>query len=204
MAPIGRVYRFAEPGRARHDRVMNQASSPAGELTSGRVTLRRWRAADGQLAYRLVSESAVYLRPWMPWAADYTRDTARAYVAACEQDWASGAAFTYLIQHDGVPARSAGLMTRRGPGTLEIGYWVHPEHAGQGVATAAADALTGAALGLPGTDRVEIIHDLNNAASARVPRKLGCARVGTEAGRLEPAPGECGTTAMWRIARPAA
>ena len=55
-----------------------------------------------------------------------------------------------------------------------------------------------------GTDRVEIIHDLNNAASAQVPRKLGYARVGTEPGRLELAPGECGTAAVWRITRPAA
>ena len=183
---------------------MNQARSPAEELTSGRVTLRRWRAADDRLAYRLVSESAAYLRPWMPWAAAYTPATARDFAAACEQDWASGAAFNYLILHDGAPAGSAGLMTRRGPGVLEIGYWVHPDHAGQGVATAAAGALTRAAFGLPGTDRVEIIHDLNNAASAQVPRKLGYARVGTEPGRPELAPGECGTAAVWRITRPAA
>ena len=183
---------------------MDQARSPAEELTSDRVTLRRWRAADAALAYRLVSESAVYLRPWMPWAADYTPETAAAFAGSCEQDWASGAAFTYLIQHDGVPAGSAGLMARRGPGALEIGYWVHPEHAGQGVATAAADALTRAAFGLPGTDRVEIIHDLNNAASAQVPRKLGYTRAGTEPGRFGLAPGECGTAAVWRITRPAA
>jgi ribosomal-protein-serine acetyltransferase len=183
---------------------MNQAGSPAEELTSDRVALRRWRAADADLAYRLVSESAVYLRPWMPWAAGYTADTAREFAATCERDWASGTAFNYLICHDGAPAGSAGLMTRRGPGVLEIGYWVHPEHAGQGVATAAADALTRAAFGLPGIGRVEIVHDLNNAASAQVPRKLGYARVGTEPGPPDRAPGECGTTAVWRSTRPAA
>jgi ribosomal-protein-serine acetyltransferase len=183
--------------------VMDAAGSPAEELTSDGVVLRRWRAADAGLAYRLVSESAVYLRPWMPWAADYTPQTARAFTESCEQDWASGATFNYLIRHAGAPAGSAGLMTRRGPGVLEIGCWVHPEHAGQGVATAAADALTRAAFGLPGIGRVEIIHDLNNAASAQVPRKLGYARVGTEPGRAGRAPGECGTAAVWRIMRPA-
>jgi ribosomal-protein-serine acetyltransferase len=183
---------------------MNEAGCPAEELTSDRVVLRRWRAADAALAYRLVSESQVYLRPWMPWAAVYTPDSAREFVAASEQDWAAGTAFNYLIQHEGTPAGSAGLMTRRGPGVLEIGYWVHPEHAGQGVATAAADALTRAAFGLPGIDAVEIVHDLNNAASAQVPRKLGYTRAGTEPGRFALAPGECGTAAVWRIARPAA
>jgi ribosomal-protein-serine acetyltransferase len=102
--------------------VMDAAGSPAEELTSDGVVLRRWRAADAGLAYRLVSESAVYLRPWLPWAADYTPETARAFTRACEQDWAAGAAFSYLIRHAGAPAGSAGLMTRRGPGVLELGY----------------------------------------------------------------------------------
>jgi RimJ/RimL family protein N-acetyltransferase len=183
--------------------VMDLAGVPAEELTSGRVTLRRWRAGDDGLVFRLVSEAAGYLRPWMPWAADYTPQTAREYVESCERDWASGDAFNYLIMDDGTPAGSAGLMARRGAGSLEIGYWVHPGHAGRGVATAAAGALTEAALGLPPVDRVEIVHDLNNAASAQVPRKLGYTRVGTEPGRYELAPGECGTAAVWRITRPA-
>jgi ribosomal-protein-serine acetyltransferase len=183
--------------------VMDVAGSPAAELSSDGVTLRRWRAADAGLVYRLVSESEAYLRPWLPWAADYTPEAACAFVAACEQGWASGAEFSYLVSRDGTPAGGAGLMARRGPGVLEIGYWVHPAHAGQGVATAAARALTRAAFGLPGIGRVEILHDLNNAASAQVPRKLGYARVGTEQGRFERAPGECGTAVVWRIMRPA-
>jgi ribosomal-protein-serine acetyltransferase len=183
--------------------VMDVAGSPAAELTSGGVALRRWRAADAGLLYRLVSESEAYLRPWLPWAAGYTPEAACAFTRACEQGWASGAEFSYLVCRDGTPAGGAGLTARRGPGVLEIGYWVHPEHAGQGVATAAADALTRAAFALPGIGRVEIIHDLNNAASAQVPRKLGYARVGTEPGRFGRAPGECGTAAVWRIMRPA-
>ena len=182
---------------------MDLARFPAEELASEDVALRRWRAGDAELVYRLVSESAVYLRPWMPWAADYTPAAARAFAEASERDWGSGETFNYLILHQAAPAGSAGLMTRRGPGVLEIGYWVHPGHAGQGVATAAAGALTRAALGLPGIGRVEIIHDLNNAASAQVPRKLGYTRIGTEPGRIERAPGECGTAAVWRITRPA-
>ena len=44
----------------------------------------------------------------------------------CEDSWADGTAFQYLIIADGTPAGSAGLMARIGPGGLEIGYWVHP------------------------------------------------------------------------------
>ena len=41
---------------------------------------------------------------------------------------------------------SFGLMTRRGRGTLEIGYWVHVDATGHGHATRAAAALTDVAL----------------------------------------------------------
>jgi RimJ/RimL family protein N-acetyltransferase len=175
--------------------------APAGVLTSGAVTLRRWRADDAPLAYRLVTESEDYLRPWMPWAAEYTPEAARDYVVECEREWAAGTAFNYLIVDAGTPAGGAGLMARIGPGGLEIGYWVHPAHAGQGLATAAAGALTDAALALPGIDRVEITHDLNNAASGRVPSKLGYARIGTAPGRFPPTSGECGTMAVWQMVR---
>lgn len=177
-------------------------AAPAAELTSGAMTLRRWRAGDAGLAYRLVSDSEAYLRPWMPWAAEYTPEAARDYVLGCESEWAAGTAFNYLIIDHGTPAGSVGLMARNGPGGLEIGYWVHPDHAGRGLATAAARAVTEAALALPGVDRVEIMHDLNNAASERVPRKLGYVRVGTMPGRYPQAPGECGIMAVWRMYRP--
>jgi RimJ/RimL family protein N-acetyltransferase len=95
-------------------------------------------------------------------------------------------------------------MARIGPGGLEIGYWVARDRVGRGIATAAAAALTEAAFGLPGIDRTEIVHDLSNAASGQIPRKLGYARVGTAVGRFPKAPGECGTSAIWRLVRPAA
>ena len=62
-------------------------------------------------------------------------------------------------------------------------------------------ALTDAALALPAVDHVEIHHDMLNLASERVPAKLGFTQVGTTTGRFELAPGDSGTTAIWRIAR---
>jgi ribosomal-protein-serine acetyltransferase len=175
---------------------------PPGYLSHGAVTLRRWRAGDAALCRRLVSESLEHLRPWMPWAAgDYGLARATEYLERCEADWAAGEAFQYLTAVAGNPAGSAGLMARIGPGGLEIGYWVHPAFAGQGVATSAAAALTEAALALPAIERVEIQHDMLNLASERVPAKLGYAHVDTRSSRLERAPGESGTAKVWRITR---
>ena len=164
------------------------------------VELRRWRVADADLCFRMVSESLEHLRPWMPWAAgDYGRQDAVDYLQRCEAGWSDGSAFQYLILTEGTPAGSAGLMARIEPGGLEIGYWVHPASTGRGVATAASAALTDAAFALPGISHVEIHHDALNVASGRVPAKLGYAHVDTRTARLDLAPGDSGTTEVWRI-----
>jgi ribosomal-protein-serine acetyltransferase len=180
--------------------------SPPEHLRHAAVTLRRWRATDAELCHGMVTDSLAHLRPWMPWAVNnYGLADATDYVTRCEASWATGTAFQYLILESGIPAGSAGLMARIGPGGLEIGYWVHPGHTGKGVATAAAAPLTDAALMMPGVDRVEIHHDVLNLASERVPAKLGYAHVGTEPAPAERAaglaPSESGHCKVWRITR---
>jgi RimJ/RimL family protein N-acetyltransferase len=174
--------------------------SPPERLTHAKVELRRWRASDADLCFRLVSESLEHLRPWMPWATpDYSHVDAVDYLERCDEDWAAGTGFHYLIVADGTPAGSAGLHARVAPGGLEIGYWVHPDLTARGVATAAAAALTDAALALPGIDHVEIHHDELNLASGRIPAKLGYQAIETRRGRFEPAPSDSGVTLIWRI-----
>lgn len=176
--------------------------TPPEHLRNASVDLRRWRAADAELCFRLVRESLEHLQPWMSWAAGgYGPGDAADYVQRCEDDWAARTAFSYLILAGGMPAGSAGLMARIGDGGLEIGYWVHPGFTGRGIATSAAAALTDAAFALPGVDHVEIHHDLLNLASERVPAKLGFAHVGTVPSMVDLAPGDCGTSKVWRITR---
>lgn len=176
---------------------------PPETLASAAVTLRRWRAPDAQLSFKLVRESLDHLSPWVAWATqDYSLDSATEYVRRCEANWADGEAFQYAILMQGNAVGSAGLMARIGDGGLEIGYWVHPSWTGRGLATSAAAALTDAALTLPGIDRVEIHHDVRNAASGRVPAKLGYTCVGevpTDPAMIAPA--DAGTSRVWRITR---
>jgi ribosomal-protein-serine acetyltransferase len=175
--------------------------SPPEHLSNGNITLRRWRATDAELCFKLVTESRDHLIPWMPWAATYDMQLASEYTRDSEAGWERGEKFNYLILVDGQPAGSAGLMARIGDGGLEIGYWVHPGFVNRGVATTSAALLTEAAFGLPGIDRVEIMHDVNNTASERVPVKLGFEHVGTKESRFDLAPGDSGTTKVWRITR---
>jgi ribosomal-protein-serine acetyltransferase len=150
--------------------------------------------------FQAVTESLDHLRAWMPWAAGYTRRSAAEFLAKSERDWADGSEYSYAILADGVLAGGCGLMSRIGPGGLEIGYWVHRAWTRRGLATAASAALVDQAFRLPGVDRVEIVHDELNVASGGVPRKLGF----TETGRRPldpPTPTGTGTGVVWRLTR---
>ena len=166
----------------------------------GPVTLRRHREDDLDAVFAAVTESLDHLRPWMPWAAGYTRQSAAEFVATSARSWADGSEYGYAIIADGVLAGGCGLMDRIGPGGLEIGYWVHRAWTRRGLATAASAALVQAAFGLPGVDRVEIVHDELNVASAGVPRKLGFTVVERRPLDLPPAAGT-GVGVVWRLTR---
>lgn len=176
---------------------------PAETLTHGQVMLRRWHAGDAPAVLRLVTESLEHLRPWMAWAADgYSAADAADFTARCEQQWADGTDFNYAITVAGQPVGSCGLMTRLGPDVLEIGYWVHREHTGRGLATDASAALCAAAFAQPGIDRVVIRHDQANAASGAVPRKLAFTEVARRPVADEArTAGEEGIDVFWQLSR---
>ncbi|WP_239159406.1 GNAT family N-acetyltransferase [Winogradskya humida] len=109
------------------------------------------------------------------------------------ESWAKGTEFNYaILTADDEFAGSIGLMTRMGPGILEIGYWMGTAHAGRGYTTAAVRALTSVALTLPDAGRLVICHDVANAASAAVARKAGYVETARVA-RDPQAPGDTGT-----------
>jgi ribosomal-protein-serine acetyltransferase len=166
------------------------------------LQLRRWEPEDADALGRAVAECADHLRPWMPWAAaePLAPIARRGLLARWRREWEAGGDSVLGAFVAGEVAGSFGLHRRRGPETLEVGYWVHVAHLRRGVATRAAGLLTEAALSVPGISRVEIHHDKANVASAGVPRRLGYRFVGERPDRPE-APGEQGVDCTWRIER---
>lgn len=166
---------------------------PAGELV-----LKRWEPAWADEAARAVRESLPELRLFLPWAHDdYDVDAARSFIDMSLKKWAEGAEFNYAIfAVSGELVGSTGLMTRMGPGILEIGYWIHSAYTGRGYATAAVTALTPVALALPGIDRVAIRHDVANAASGAVAAKAGFAEV-ARLQREPQAQADTGVDVLW-------
>jgi RimJ/RimL family protein N-acetyltransferase len=173
---------------------------PAELIECGPVTLRRYRADDLDALLEAVASSVDHLSPWLPWAESYSREAQGAFLAKAGRDWADGTAYGYAITTGDVLAGGISLMARIGPGGLEIGYWVRRACTRRGFATTAAAALVEQAFGLPGIERVEIVHDELNVASGGIPRKLGFTRAGQRPIDPPSAAGT-GTGVVWRLVR---
>jgi RimJ/RimL family protein N-acetyltransferase len=92
-----------------------------------------------------------------------------------------------------------GLHTRVGPDAREIGYWIHAAHAGQGLATELAGALTRVGFEVEKLDRIEIHCAPDNVRSSAVPRKLGYIHEATLRQRLPGSEGSKRDTMIWSL-----
>ncbi|MEZ5245614.1 MAG: GNAT family N-acetyltransferase [Acidimicrobiales bacterium] len=180
------------------------APQPPTRLLGPLVVLERVRTRHAEGIHAAIEVSRVELRAFMDWMTDEPRtlEESVAFIELCEKQWTTGEAFNYVMTD---PATDevigvCGLMTRPGPRRLEIGYWVRSDRAGAGVATAAATLLTEAGFAVAGIDIVEIHHDAANAASGRIPEKLGYLEAVRRDVEID-CPGECGVEVVWEIAR---
>jgi len=169
------------------------------------LILRLLRVSDARAVAHSVRESLEHLRPWMPWANEestresFQRQRLRGakHKAALGDEWQYG-----LFPSDETSVFGAfGLMARKWPATIEIGYWVHVDEIGRGFATRASRALTNASLALDGITTICIRCDETNVRSAAIPRGLGFTLVRTES-RAPEAPGETGRLMIWERTEP--
>lgn len=173
------------------------------DLPDGAV-LVRCRVARAERAVEAINASLDHLRPWMAWAQDTsTVEKVTDFFTEAEASWDERRDFGYSIVDQGDTAilGGCGLHGRLGPEGLEIGYWVHVDHVGRGLATAASQALTDAAFAIPGIERVRIQCEDGNTASARVPAKLGYALQGVTVPDDGPCSGR--PTQTWLVERSA-
>jgi ribosomal-protein-serine acetyltransferase len=178
---------------------------PEVPIVTERLVLRPWEDDDADALTEAITASLEHLRPWMAWIAEEPLGRAGRLdlIDRFRHERDTGQSLGLgIFLHDGTVVGGTGLHARIGPGGLEIGYWVHVDHVGRGIATEAAGALTDAGLALEEVDRIEIHHDVENRASGRVPAKLGFTRV--ERIRVEPvAPAETGFRWVWAKRRTA-
>jgi RimJ/RimL family protein N-acetyltransferase len=182
----------------RHHPVMAQL--PPDRIALDGARLRRERVGDEALIAPAVHANLEHLRPWMPWAtpSNATSDAQRRRLADVERTWTSDGDYSFLLldPEETTLLGVFGLHRRIGPGGIELGYWLSQDAVGKGLATAAAKALTAAALDLPDVDRVEIHCDEANSRSRKIPERLGYRLDRIEDDKVE-APGEIGRSMIW-------
>ncbi|MGP3923601.1 GNAT family N-acetyltransferase [Streptomyces sp. 8N616] len=165
--------------------------------------LRRWRAdSDFDALFRMIEESLDHLRPWMPWVARHSQQHVRDFLAGCDPKWQSSDAYNYAITVNGALVGSCSIYRTGEPQGRFLGYWLHPAAIGRGIATRAAAAMVTEAFALPDVEYLEIVHDLANAASGAIPRRLGFTEIRREQVTPPAAPSDCGTDVIWRLNRP--
>lgn len=180
---------------------------PPDRLVGDNVVLVRARPSHIEGLHAALETSHAELRRFMNWAQADTpqaREVTLDVLATWQAFWRERREFNYVMTDPatGEVIGACGLMTRQGPGRLEVGYWVRSDRAAAGIATRAAGLLTDAAFGLRDIEAVVIHHDAANVASGRVAEKLGFTEVvrrDVEIGAI----GEIGVEVVWEIRREA-
>ena len=152
-------------------------NSPAYRILTQRLCLRPWNPEDAPALDRAIRESLQSLREWMDWAhlepEPILEKAQRIRRFRAQFDLDENFIYGIWDREEQVVLGGTGLHPRVGGGALEIGYWIHTAHQGQGLGTEAAKALTRAAFEIHAVDRVEIRCSPGNPASTAIPRKLG-------------------------------
>lgn len=152
-------------------------SAPVLPLRTERLTLRGFRADDGPglYAYHRRPEVAALLLA-DPLTLREAEHTARDRVESIAPD-RGGRYLSLVLEHEGelvgdVMLRLEGAAVTQG----EIGWVLHPDHAGRGFATEAATALLDLAFGHYALHRVIANLDARNGRSAALCERLGMRR----------------------------
>jgi len=175
------------------------------ELTlAGGERLRPFELDDLDQLVEVINAELDHLRPWMPWAQEpATAEAELEFLNGSARNWSAGTDFVYAIVDGGAMPRprilgALGLHNRRGPGALEIGYWLRASAQGRGLATAGSRLLAEVAASYDEVDEVVICCDEANVRSAAVPRRLGFTLAAVE--EREPvAAGETGWHQIWTM-----
>ncbi len=160
----------------------------AYRIQTERTNLRCYMPSDCHELHRAVVENIDHLKPWLPWLAEEPISIEkrisllRSFRALFDRD--EDYVLGIFDTDNKTLLGGSGFHKRRGPGALELGYWITAEHAKKGIVTEVAAALTRVAFELYKVERVEVHCDPKNLPSLRIPKRLGFTHEATLKNRL--------------------
>lgn len=146
-------------------------------LETPRLRLAPLDPIDAPELFRGVEASRAALEPWLPWVPYQTTEgDSRAYAECSIDDWDAGRALRLTLR-DRERNTLLGIVSLESANhahlSLELGYWIRTDVAGQGLMTEAAAATVQWAFRAVGAHRVRVAASTENARSLGVIRKLG-------------------------------
>ena len=153
---------------------MSVLSWPEPPLTDGVVALRAWE--DDDVAFITEACQDPEIPRWTRVPSVYTELDACEWLSTHESMRACGAALPLAIVEvgSGRAVGSTGLHDLDWENsTGEVGYWIAAEARRRGYARRAVQVLTRWSIEELGLDRLELLTDVENAASQRVARAAG-------------------------------
>ena len=151
------------------------------------VRIRRYRRGDAEAMREAAVESIREVFPWLPWCHPaYSLDESRAWIERCEVTWEEGSEYQFAIvdRAERILGGCGLNQLRLEHRNANLGYWVRTSATRRGVAVAAAAQLARFAFRETSLVRLEIVVDVDNAASHRVAEKVGALREGVAHDRL--------------------
>ncbi|WP_327085910.1 GNAT family N-acetyltransferase [Nonomuraea sp. NBC_01738] len=139
------------------------------------LVLRGWEDTDMPVLVEVFQDEEI--RRWLP-AGIADEWDAWIWLQAQREGWESGERCGFAVQEAGDDGGEVlGHVVLKRPGETmnsgEVGYWTVPAARGRGVAGRALEALAAWAVPAFGLWRLELLHQVGNAASCRVAEKSG-------------------------------
>jgi RimJ/RimL family protein N-acetyltransferase len=178
----------------------------AYRIETERLLLRCWAPEDAPVLRAALDESDQHLRPWIPFMKDEPRtlEQTAGWLRGHRANFDLDQNFRYAVfdrENQSLLGENM-LLSRVGPGALEIGYWTAKRAVGRGIATEASCAMLRVAFEIAGTGRLEIHCAPENAPSAAIPAKLGFTHEATLKDRASDTEGSMHDLMIWAMFAP--
>ncbi|HEY9437513.1 MAG TPA: GNAT family N-acetyltransferase [Streptomyces sp.] len=142
-------------------------------LTTERLVLRPFGPQDAEAAYAACQDPGI--QRWTTVPSPYGREDAEFFTGTlCPAGWRDDSAYNFaVVLRDGAVLVGALGISRRLPGTYEVGYWTAREHRGRGYATEAVTEAARWAFRSLGAGRLEWRAEIGNGPSRAVALRAG-------------------------------
>ncbi len=181
-----------------------QKQPPYGILTD-RLVIRCYQPEDAEMLLEAITNSLDHLKKWMPWATNEPDPlaTTKVLLKKFQDDFVRNIDYNFGLfnRQQDVVIGGAGLHTRIGAQSREIGYWINSAYLNQGYATETARALISVGFEYHDIGDIQIHCDPENKASQQIPKKLGFHLLETLKGNKKTPEGHPRDTMIWILSR---